>query len=144
MIWNEEQLREEVGVDGYEWFVTKAMPRIAACPYCQGSGVVTIPNDLLNDTWAGQGKVTNFTKIESCRMCYEYVERLTVFVKIWVKTIPPAYRKFFLRTLQPCEGLSVPVERQRVVIDAIRANPDQGYAFFGPPQAGKTVMTTAL
>lgn len=144
MIWNEEALREELGTDGYEWFVANAMPRLAACPYCQGSGSVTVPNDVLNDTWAKEGKTTSFTKTEACRMCYEYITRFTVFVKIWVKTVPPAYRKFLLRTLQPAEGLSVSVERQRQLFDYLRANPDQGYAFFGPPQAGKTVMTTAL
>lgn len=144
MIWNEEQLREELGVDGYGWFVEKAMPRLAACPYCQGSGKVTVPNDVLNETWAKEGRITNFTKMEACRFCHEYLSRLTMFVKIWVKTVPPAYRKFTLRTLQPMEGLSVPLERQRQVIDFIRANPDQGFAFFGKPRVGKTVMTTAL
>jgi hypothetical protein len=147
MIWNEEQLREEFGVDGYEWFVVKAIPRLTACPYCQGGGVVTIPNDLLNETWAKEGKTTNFTKTEACRVCYDYIDRLTTFVKIWVKTVPPAYRQFTLRTLQPKEGLSVSVKRQQEVFDALRKlgqNPKPGFAFLGPPQAGKTVMTSAL
>jgi hypothetical protein len=144
MIWNEEQLREELGVDGYAWFVAKAMPRLAACPYCQGSCKVTMPNDILNETWAKEGKTTNFTKVEACRSCHEYIGRLTTFVRIWIRTVPPAYRAFTLRTLAPKDGLSVPVDRQRKVMDFLRANPDQGYAFFGPPQAGKTVMTTAL
>jgi len=144
MIWNEEQLQEEFGADGYEWFVAKAMPRLAACPYCQGSCKVTMPNDILNETWAAQGKATNFTKVEACRSCYEYITRLTMFVRLWVKTVPPAYRKFTLRTLSPKEGLSVSVERQKQVFDVLRANPDQGYAFFGKPRTGKTVMTTAL
>jgi hypothetical protein len=144
MIWNEEELKEEFGVDGYAWFVEKAMPRLTSCPYCHGSGSVTIPNDILNETWAKEGKTTNFMRSEACRSCYEYIAKLTMFVKAWVKTVPPAYRRFLLRTLQPIDGLSISVERQRQVIDYIRANPEQGYAFFGPPQAGKTVMTTAL
>lgn len=144
MIWNEEQLREEFGVDGYAWFVAKAMPRIAACPYCQGSCKVSVPNDILNETWAKEGKTTNFTKVEVCRSCYEYIARLTTFVKVWIRTVPPAYQKFTLRTLQPKEGLSITVERQRTVMDYARNHSDEGYAFFGPPQAGKTVLTTAL
>src|SRR5271156_3998617 len=144
MIWEEKKLREELGTDGYGWFVDKAIPRLAACPYCQGSGTVTMPNDILNETWAAQGKTTNFTRTEACRSCYEYISRLTTFVKMWVKTVPPAYRKFTLRALQPMEGLSVSIERQRQIIDFIRAHPDQGHAFFGPPRSGKTVMTTAL
>jgi|SRR5271166_2155995 len=144
MIWNEEQLQSELGVEGYNWFVEKATPRLAACPYCKGGGSVKVPNDLLNEGWAAQGKQTNYTHMEACSYCYDYVTKLTMFVKIWVKTVPPAYRKFFLRTLQPKEGLSVSVERQREIIDFIRINPDQGFALFGPPQGGKTVLTSAL
>lgn len=145
MIWNEEQLREEFGVDGYEWFVGKAVPRIAACPYCQGSGSITMPNRLLNEQWAKEGKTTNFTKLEACWNCYGYIARLTTFVKIWVKTVPPAYRQFTIRSLQPKEGLSVSVERQQAIIKSLSSqNPKPGFAFLGPPQAGKTVLTSAL
>lgn len=144
MIWDADQLQEEFGKESYDWFVEKATPRLESCPYCKGTGSVRVPNDILNEGWATQGKQTNFTHMEACQYCYDYVAKLTMFVKLWIKTVPPAYRKFFLRTLQPKEGLSVPTDRQRTIIDYVRANPDQGYAFFGPPNAGKTVITSAL
>ena len=144
MLWNEAQLLEEFGAEGYEWFVAKVTPRLAACVYCHGTNIMTLPNDVLNEAWAKEGKTTNFTKTEACKVCYDYVSRVTAFVKLWVNTVPPAYRKFTLRTLQPKEGLAVSIERQREVMEAVRNDPNRGYAFFGPPQAGKTVMTTAL
>jgi hypothetical protein len=146
MIWNEKELREELGADGYEWFVNKATPRIAACVYCQGTGIVTVPNDVLNDGWAGLGKQTKYTKQEACYICYAYVERLVQFVRIWTKNVPPKYRRFLLRMLVPFEEIAdkVPIERQQKIIDALRAEPTAGWAFFGPPGTGKTVMTAAL
>jgi hypothetical protein len=146
MIWEEERLKEELGPDGYEFFLSKVVPRMSACLFCQGTGTITMPNDLLNDGWAQQGKQTNFTKQVGCWSCYEYIDRLTTFIKMRKKNVPPVYRKMFLRTLQPFEGVSsrVPMERQQTIINGLRANPDAGYAFFGPPNIGKTVMTVAL
>ena len=105
-----------------------------------------MPNDVLNESWAKEGRQTAHTVQEPCVVCHGYVERLATFVKLWTKNVPPSYRQFILRTLAPCEAVAerVPLERQQRIINAIRENPGKGYAFFGPPQAGKTVMTTAL
>jgi len=142
-LWNEKAVREELGEEGYEWFIGKVMPRMAACPYCQGKGSVTSPNDLLNEGWEKLGKSANFTKQEVCWYCYAYVEKLTTFCRLRRK-IPPVYQNSFLRTLTPYSKSLVPIERQREVIEYIRNHPEEGYCFVGPPNCGKTVMTTAL
>jgi hypothetical protein len=36
------------------------------------------------------------------------------------------------------------MERQQAIMDTLKAEPESGYVFFGPPHAGKTVWTTAL
>lgn len=69
------------------------------------------------------------------------ISRLDEFIKRYV---PPLYRDFRLKLLQPSNKSRVPLKRQQEILDMIRANPGGSYAFFGPPGTSKTTICTAL
>jgi hypothetical protein len=146
-LWNVEHVSKRLGSDGYKWFLEKAEPRIASCEMCKGSGEVSVPDTLRNEGFRKRdGTVTNYTIQRPCGNCLGYVELLEQFVYSYHYFVPPAYRWCILRQLKPYEGTKeiVPLERQQVILDMLRAEPEGSYMFFGPAHCGKTVWTTAL
>jgi hypothetical protein len=68
-----------------------------------------------------------------------------VFERMIDAMIPPAYQEYDLRTLKPdTKYCRTPVEFQQFVIDMVKAKPQDGYAFFGPPGCGKTTLKNAM
>lgn len=63
---------------------------------------------------------------------------------IWEAGTPEEYRAFKLSALEPSEKSALSLERQRKVIDMVKAEPLGGYFFMGPPSIGKTVWTACL
>jgi len=135
-LWDEETTRSRLGEEGYAWFVERAERGIARCPHCKGSGSVSARDSI--------GIRPGISVSCACEPCGANIGRLIDFTKAYFDTVPPAYRRFTLRTLEPYAASSVPTERQGNVIQTVNANPDKSYAFFGRPGAGKTVLSTAL
>lgn len=135
-LWDETTTRSQLGEEGYAWFVERAERNLPKCPQCNGSGSVMMPDPI--------GLRRGLLVTTACPVCSTYVENLTGFTKMYFEVVPPAYRRFTFRTLQPYPASPVPTERQEGVIAALKANPDKSYAFFAPAGAGKTVFATAL
>jgi hypothetical protein len=135
-LWNEKTTRSLLGEDGYAWFVERAGRYISSCPSCKGSGTVMMPAPI----GIRRGTLVS----ESCPSCAERVGALIAFTRPYFETVPPAYRRFTLRTLQLYPPSAVPLEKQAEIITVLKVNPDKGYAFFGPAGTGKTVWATAL
>ena len=147
--WNEQAIREEHGNEAYEWFVDRMRCRMAACPDCKGEGEYQVPDEARRLGWKQVGLATDDPRLEAmmwqqCWRCCDSVRRLELFMLTYFPNVPPAYRHCILSKLGPSTKSCVPLERQQQVIDALRANPGAGYAFFGKPSTGKTAMTTAL
>jgi hypothetical protein len=49
-----------------------------------------------------------------------------------------------LATMKPYEGSPLPLDKQRLVIDAVRSRITEGWAFFGLPGVGKTTLANGL
>jgi hypothetical protein len=146
ILWNAEQYQKALGPEGYAFFEERAERMIARCPVCGGTASVTVPDDVRNEAFKRQGRVTSHTRVLPCNLCWTRTARLYDFVRLYYLTVPPAYRFARLSQLQPYEGAAavVSMERQQKILDALRANPGKGYAFFGPAHCGKTVWSTAL
>jgi hypothetical protein len=145
-LWNDEEYAKKLGPDAHAFFQERAEWMITACATCGGSAEIVVPDDLRNEAFKQQGKITDIKIKVPCDLCWSRTHRLYEFTRIYYLTVPPAYRFAILRTLQPYEGAAsvVSMERQQKILDALRANPDKGYAFFGPAHCGKTVWTTSL
>ena len=135
-LWDENATKSRLGAAGYAWFVERPEEGITKCKHCKGSGSVVAPGST--------GILPGFPVSSACEVCGSNIESLIDFTRIYFDTVPPAYRRFTLRTLQPYLPSPVPVEQQANVMGTLKANPDKSYAFFGSPGAGKTVVSTAL
>lgn len=49
-----------------------------------------------------------------------------------------------LKNMKPYKDSPVPLDKQRLVIDAVRSRLDEGWAFFGLPGVGKTTLANGL
>lgn len=58
--------------------------------------------------------------------------------------VAPHFRKFRLDTLAPSHLSEAPPDFQQQVIDAVKAHPHDGWAFFGQAGVGKTTLSSAL
>ncbi|MGB7437445.1 MAG: hypothetical protein WBR26_22865 [Candidatus Acidiferrum sp.] len=135
-LWGETTTKSQLGEECYAWFVERAERNLPKCPYCKGSGTVMTPDPI--GIWRG------VLVSERCPNCSAFVERLIAFTMAYFHNVPPAYRHCVLRTLEPFVEAVVSADRQAEIIAMLKNNPDKGYAFFGPPKAGKTVWTYAL
>lgn len=138
-LWNETSLSKRLGNEGYAWFLDRATKRVAACTVCGGTGQVK------GEPHKGGGGAV-YPRTQNCLYCSRYVGRLEEFTFAYFNSVPAAYRKHTLSQLTPYEGtrVAVSLERQQAILDMLKAEPESGYVFFGPPHAGKTVWTTAL
>jgi DNA replication protein DnaC len=116
-----------------QWVEQKQASFTASCPVCKGTG--TVAHDA-----AGQGIVFIDVRCDTC----DQRSKLRRVGELYRLNVPAEYRFATLRTLEPSLNSSLSLERQRKVIDRIKADPESGYAFFGAPGIGKTVWTTAL
>jgi len=60
------------------------------------------------------------------------------------RTIPPKYRGFNLRYLQPSDKSRLSLEEQAALYEELGAHPLDGWAFFAPAGYSKTVCSTVL
>jgi hypothetical protein len=134
-----DSVKGRLGEEGYPWFVERANKHIADCNVCKGAG--TVPKVPRKDELT-----STIPQTEACHYCSVFVYRLEEFAFTYFLRMPAHYRKYTLKGLQPFEGTTgvVSMERQQTILDRLRAEPESGWLFFGPPHAGKTVWTTAL
>jgi hypothetical protein len=102
------------------------------CPKCQGT------REIMKPTVPGYPDMHM-----ACTYCDMSTPLWRVADLYWAN-VPAAYRFVTLSTLQPSEKSRLPLGRQQAIISAVKADPESGYAFFGPPGIGKSVWTTAL
>jgi hypothetical protein len=134
-----DSVKERLGEEGYPWFVERVKKHTADCSVCKGTG--SVPKEPRKHDLPSP-----FPQTENCPYCSVFVCRLEEFAITYFLRMPAAYRKYTLKGLQPYDGTTgvVSLERQQIILDRLRADPESGWLFFGPPHAGKTVWTTAL
>jgi hypothetical protein len=144
-IWYEKLERERLGNEGYAWFVSRFDEKCPNCPQCRGEREMLVPDPVTKKYNEDNGnKDSNPMMLVTCSTCVRYARRLSNFTRIYRDTVPPRYREITLKNLKPYGKSTLSTERQQEVINALKANPEGSYAFFGPPGTSKTTWTTAL
>src|SRR5215472_9940037 len=113
------------------WVQEKQAIFTASCKVCKGTGKVTEDID--------GHPIYNV----HCGAC-DQQSKLRRVGELYRLNVPAEYRFATLRNLEPSLKSLLSLERQKKVIDRIKADPESGYAFYGAPGIGKTVWTTAL
>jgi hypothetical protein len=133
-------------VQGRAFFAERTEKYFNACKTCNGTCEVMARNENLERGWRNQGKeVTEpiMTPV-GCPDCWRYASRMEYFSQKFFLTVPPRYQGCIFSQLKPSPKSVVPLERQKEIMEDLRAHPDQSVAFFGPPGTSKTTWMTAM
>jgi hypothetical protein len=108
--------------------------RDTPCPMCDGKQIVDVVQRL---STTGESR----TSVNQCR-CQKLIRfKADRYIK---RILPGRYQRNNLWTLQPSPASKMSLLRQSKILEFLRANPDDGYFFFGAPGTSKTTYATAL
>jgi hypothetical protein len=115
--------------------ITAVSLREAECPVCSVSGTYT--GKYVEDI-EKNGEIKTVTGDCPC------VRAHGMMLYLQSQGLHGRYLRGMLKSLKPSDLCKLDHEKQAKVIAKVQAAPDEGWAFFGPPDTGKTTLTVAI